>query len=121
VNFPKTDIVRIDVHYTDDSHLAFEPVQGLITSVGEADDEPIACASRLKNEYEAIPNRRASVAAAKLVLHISFLVVLVSAAILCLHFAADGKAPHGVVLGCVAAWAVVLVVVAAAVLVHLHG
>jgi len=108
-NHPKTDIIRVDVHYTDDSHLAFEPVHGSITGLGDINDEAVACASRIQKEYEAIPDRRFAVTVAKLVLRASFLVILVSAAILCLHFAAGGKAPYGVVLGCIVAWGLVLV------------
>jgi hypothetical protein len=106
-NYPKADIVEIDVHYTDGSQLAFEPTRGLVTVTGGDADEAVACAVRLRDEYRSIPSRRGVIVGATLLLRVSLLAIIVSAGILCLHFAATELAPYR--LGLLVLWGVVLV------------
>jgi hypothetical protein len=106
-NFPKTDIVRIEVDYTDDSQLAFEPPLGLVTVTGGEADEARACAAKLQNEYWSIPDRRGVVVAATLLLRVSLIAIIVSVAILCLHYGTTELAPYR--MGLLILWAVVLV------------
>jgi hypothetical protein len=106
-NYPKADIVEIDVHYADGSHLVFEPKRGVVTVTGGDADHAVACAIRIQNEYRSIPDRRGVIVGATLLLRISMIAIIVSVAILCLHFAANELAPYRI--GLLILWGVVLV------------
>jgi hypothetical protein len=106
-NFPKADIVEIDVHYADDSHLAFEPRLGVATVTGGDADDAVACAVRIQNEYRSIPDRRGVIVGATLLLRVSLIAIIVSVAILCLHFGANELAPYRI--GLLILWGVVLI------------
>jgi hypothetical protein len=106
-NYPKTDVVRVDVSYTDDSHLTYEPTRGAVTATGDDGNEAVACANKLRDEYEAIPNRRGAILAAKLTLRVSLIAILLSSAILFLHVATS--VPPTYRIGLLVLWAIVLI------------
>jgi hypothetical protein len=106
-NYPKTDVVHIDVDYTDGSHLRYEPITSVVTASGREGDEAFVCAKRLRDEYEAIPNRRAAIVVAKVILRISLITIFISSGMLFLHLATNLSATYRA--GLLVGWVVVLV------------
>jgi hypothetical protein len=106
-NYPKTDIVRIDVDYADGSHLVYAPASSVVTATGHDGDEAFARARNLRDQYEAIPNRRAAVVIAKVILRVSLITIFVSSAMFFLHLAANLSANYRIAL--LVLWVVVVV------------
>lgn len=106
-NYPKTNVVRVEVDYADSSHLVYEPVRGVVTTTAQCGAQAVTCARRLWDTYAALPGRRGAIVAAKVVLRISLVAVLVASALLLLDLAVRLPEPYRV--GMLVLWIVVLV------------
>jgi hypothetical protein len=106
-NYPKTNVTRVEVDYADSSHLVYEPVRGVVTTTAHPGAEAIACARGLWDSYAAMPGRRGAIVAAKVVLRISLIAVLVGSAVLLLDLAL--RIPDQYRVGLLVLWGVLLV------------
>jgi hypothetical protein len=106
-NYPITNVARVDVDYVDRSHLIYEPIRGVVTTTAHRGAEAVAGARALWDAYAAMPGRRGAIVAAKVILRISLIAVLVGSALLLLELAVRLPDPYRV--GLLVLWGVLLV------------
>ncbi|HWN36229.1 MAG TPA: hypothetical protein VNP03_25980 [Pseudonocardia sp.] len=106
-NYPTTNVARVDVDYADRSRLVYEPIRGVVTTTAHCGAEAIACARTLWDVYAAMPGRRGAIVAAKVILRVSLIAVLVASALLLLDLAVRLPDPYRV--GLLVVWGVLLV------------
>ncbi|HEX4249755.1 MAG TPA: hypothetical protein VH008_17955 [Pseudonocardia sp.] len=106
-NYPKANVVKVEVDYADSSHLVYEPVRGVVTTTAHQGGEACTCARRLGDTYAAMPGRRGAIVAAKIILRISLIATLVAAALLLLELAVRIPDPYRVSL--LVGWVVLVV------------
>jgi hypothetical protein len=106
-NYPKAGVVRVEVDYADTSHLVYEPVRGVVTTTAHCGAQAVTGARRLWDTYASLPGRRGAIVAAKVVLRISLITVLIASAFLLLDLAL--RMPEQYRVSLLVLWGVLLV------------
>jgi hypothetical protein len=104
---PAIGTVRVEVDYTDQSRLVYEPVRGVVTTIGADGDEARSCAQAMRDEYDALPDHTGAILAAKLILRICLIAIFAASAVLLFGLAVTLADTYRV--GMVGLWAIILI------------